>query len=96
METSSSWIGTLGRTGWYKYGMLGFILMLALVNVLVYARTSPNARPGAVGNLVVTAMLLVNHVSSVFLSERWQRRVIIPQFVFIGAGLLYMLSTLRR
>jgi hypothetical protein len=76
--------------------MLGFILVLALFNSVVYARTSPAARSGAVASLFVTAMLLLNHVSSSFLSDRWRRRMIVPQFAFIGLTLFYVLSLMKR
>jgi hypothetical protein len=84
-----------GTAGWYKYGMLSFILILALFSIVVYARF-PEARSAHVANLVVVSMLFVNHVSSAFLAERWQRRMMIPQFLFIGFGLAYLVSLMKR
>jgi hypothetical protein len=81
---------------WFKYGMLAFIGLLACVNLVVYLGTSPEARTGATMNLVVTAMLAMNHASIAFLSARRQRQLLLPQLAFIGLGLIWIIWMTRR
>ena len=80
--------------GTFRYGMLFFIVALWCAAWWTWlTRMPPRDRSGPVMNLVVTSMLLVNHVIASFLSLERQRRVRLVQFIFVGACALFILRT---
>jgi hypothetical protein len=94
--------GPMQRAG-YRYGMLGVLLTLLTLDVglWVLARTGPGdgyslSRDATTLGLVSVGLLLLNHLVAAFLSPAQQRRVRIPQFAVLGAGLLYAFAVAAR
>jgi hypothetical protein len=54
---------------------------------------TPRDRSSPTLNLVVTSMLLVNHVIAAFLSVERQRRVRLVQIMFVGVCVSYVVRT---
>ena len=74
----------------YRYGMLLLILWLLASAVWRFVRVSDEGRFGGGGQLVVVSLLLVNHLVASFLPPERQRMMRIPQFLFLGFGVLYV------
>ncbi|MGH7616708.1 MAG: hypothetical protein ACREPM_05715 [Gemmatimonadaceae bacterium] len=79
--------------GAFRYGMLLLIVALWCVAWRIWLTRTPQDRSGPAMNLVVTSMLLVNHVITSFLSVEHRRRVRLVQVIVVGAGVWYVLRT---
>ncbi len=81
------------QRGIFRWGMLLLIVALWSAAWWTWLTRAPRDRSGPTMNLVVTSMLLVNHVIASFLSVERQNRVRLVQFIFIGACALYVFRT---
>jgi len=77
----------------FRYGMLVLIVALWCVAWWTWLTRAPQHRSGPATNLVVTSMLLVNHIIAAFLSVERQRQVRLVQFIFVGACVLFVFRT---
>ena len=78
----------------YRYGMLAIILALFASGAWAFIDRAGRDRSSPAISMVVASMLLFNHVVAVFLSPGQQRRMRIPQFVFLGVSLLYVVAAM--
>lgn len=79
--------------GTFRYGMLLLIVALWCVAWRTWLTRTPQDRSVPAMNLVVTSMLLVNHVIASFISVERQRRARLGQIIFVGACVLYVFRT---
>ena len=75
----------------WKYGMLVFAVLLFVQPIWDITHNGAEGRVRAQSGLLVAGMLLVNHLMAYFVPLERQRVLRIPQFLFIGLGLLYVL-----
>ncbi len=82
------------QRGIFRYGMLLLIVALWCVAWWTWLARAHAARDrsGPAMNLVVTSMLLVNHVIASFLSVERRRRVRLVQIIFVGACVVVRFS----
>lgn len=87
--------GPYGRAS-FRYGMLVFILVLWSYAWWHWFTSTPQNRTSPALNVVVTSMLLVNHVVESFLSVEQRRRIRVVQFTFIGVCVVYVFRSAFR
>ena len=73
----------------FKYGMLAVITLLLVVHLWTLFLDGPGTVAGAKLGLIVVGMLLVNHVSTSFLTQQQQRRFRPLQLAVVLGGLAY-------
>jgi hypothetical protein len=81
------------QPGAFRYGMLLSIVALWCVASWTWFTRAPQERASSSMNVVVSSMLLVNHVIASFLSVEQQRRIRLLQFIFVGACVVYVFRT---
>ena len=91
-ETPLTGQGPYAR-GLFRYGMLLLIVALWSAAWWTWLTRTPRDRSSPTMNLVVTSMLLVNHIIASFLSIERQRRVRLVQMIFVGVCVLYVFRT---
>jgi hypothetical protein len=86
------------RGSWDSAGRLSRILLITSVVLIAFAIVTavafPEARAGAFRNLAVALMLLINQLVAVFLTPAQQKRVVLPQLVFVVLMIVYMFAPL--
>jgi hypothetical protein len=78
----------------FRYGMLLLILFLFASSLWEIVGASGANRVSARMGLVVSALLLMNHLVESFLSVERQRMVRIPQFILLGLAALYVIRSM--
>ena len=88
VRSGGKWI----RHPLYRYGMLVVIAVLLAMGVWeIVAFRGERHHPNG---LVLALGLLVNHVIENFLPEETKKKVLLPQFILVGAALLYIVYNL--